>query len=173
MWACIFNSFGLIAKQVSVGSYDKEIYIYSFVRNYQVLVTRSCPTPCNPMTCSLPGSSIYGIFQTRILKWVTISFSRGYSQPRDQTWVCCIAVRLFTTWALYQLTPNCLSKWLCHFAFLPSMNGISCSSAGWPAFDIDTVLDFIHLNRYIIISHCFRLIPWWHMMFRLPWWFRW
>ena len=157
MWACIFNSFRLIAKQVSVGSYDKDIY--SFLRNYQVLVTQSRPTPCNPMTCSLPGSSIYGIFQTRILKWVTISFSRGYSQPRDWIWVYCIAVRLFTTWALYQLTPNCLSKWLCHFAFLPSVNGISCCSTCWPAFDIDIVLDFIHLNRYVIVSHCFHLIP--------------
>ena len=81
MWACIFNSFGLIAKQVSVGSCDKDIY--SFLRNYQALVTQLHPTPCNPMTCSLPASSIYGIFQTRILKWVTISFSRGYSQPRS------------------------------------------------------------------------------------------
>ena len=40
-------------------------------------VTQSCPTLCDPMDCSLPGSSLHGIFQTRILEWVAISFSRG------------------------------------------------------------------------------------------------
>ena len=48
-------------------------------------VTQSCPTPSDPMDCSLPGSSIHGIFQARILEWVAISFSRGSSQPRDRT----------------------------------------------------------------------------------------
>ena len=43
-------------------------------------VTQSCPTLCDPIDCSLPGSSIHGIFQTRILEWVTISFSRRSSQ---------------------------------------------------------------------------------------------
>ena len=50
-------------------------------------VSQLCPTLCNPMDCSLPGSSFHGIFQARILEWVAISFSRGYSQPRDWTWV--------------------------------------------------------------------------------------
>ena len=49
-------------------------------------VALSCPTLCDPMDCSLPGSSINGIFQARILEWVAISFSRGYSQPRDHPW---------------------------------------------------------------------------------------
>ena len=47
--------------------------------------------------CSLPRSSIHGILQARILEWVAIPFSRGSSQPRDQTWVSCIAGRFFTT----------------------------------------------------------------------------
>ena len=38
-------------------------------------VTQSCPTLCDPMDCSPPGSSIHGIFQARILEWVVISFS--------------------------------------------------------------------------------------------------
>ena len=42
-------------------------------------VTHSCPTLCNPMDCSPPGSSVHGILQTRILEWVAISFSRGSS----------------------------------------------------------------------------------------------
>ena len=51
------------------------------------------------MDCSLPGSSVHGIFQARVLEWVAISFSRGSSQPRDQTQVSCIAGRHFTIWA--------------------------------------------------------------------------
>ena len=46
-------------------------------------VAQSCPTLCDPMCCSLPGSSVCGIFQARVLEWVAISFSRGSSQPRD------------------------------------------------------------------------------------------
>ena len=40
-------------------------------------VTQSCLTLCNPMDCSLPGSSVHGSFQARILEWVAISFSKG------------------------------------------------------------------------------------------------
>ena len=54
---------------------------------------------CDPMGCSPPGSSVHGIFQARILEWVAISFSRGSSRPRDQTWLSCIASRCFTSWA--------------------------------------------------------------------------
>ena len=42
---------------------------------------------CNPMDCSLPGCSVHGISQRRILEWIAISSSRGSSQPRDQTHV--------------------------------------------------------------------------------------
>ena len=52
---------------------------------YQVSSVQSCPTLCDPKDCSLPGSSVHGISQARILEWVAISFSRGSSQPRDQT----------------------------------------------------------------------------------------
>ena len=38
---------------------------------------------CNPMDCSPPGSSVHGSFQARILEWVAIFYSRGYSQPRN------------------------------------------------------------------------------------------
>ena len=41
-----------------------------------------CPTLCNSMGCRLPGSSVHGILQARILEWVAILFSRGSSQPR-------------------------------------------------------------------------------------------
>ena len=44
----------------------------------EVLVTQSCPTLCDPMDCSLSGSSVHGILQARILEWVPIPFSRGF-----------------------------------------------------------------------------------------------
>ena len=62
-------------------------------------VTQSCPTLCNPMDCSLPGSSVHGIFQAIVLEWVAISFSSGSSWPRDGTQVSRIVDRRFTIWA--------------------------------------------------------------------------
>ena len=51
------------------------------------------------MDCSLPGFSVHGTLQARILEWVAISFFRGSSRPRDQTQVSCIAGRCFNLWA--------------------------------------------------------------------------
>ena len=51
---------------------------------------------CNTMDCSLPGFSVHGIFQTRRLEWVAISFSRGSSRPRDRTCVFCIGRQILT-----------------------------------------------------------------------------
>ena len=62
-------------------------------------VAQSCPTLCDSKDCSLPGFSVHGIFQARILEWVAISFSSVSSQPRKQTWVSCIEGRFFTNWA--------------------------------------------------------------------------
>ena len=59
-------------------------------------VTQACPTLCYPMYCGLPGSSVHGIVQARILEWVAISFSKGSSQCRDPTQVSRIVDRLFT-----------------------------------------------------------------------------
>ena len=69
-------------------------------------VTQSCPTLQDPMDCSLPGSSIHGIFQARVLEWVAIAFSNA--------WKCKVKVkslsrvRLFATpWpAAYQAPPS-------------------------------------------------------------------
>ena len=49
---------------------------------------------CDPLAYSLPGSSVHGILQARILEWGAIPFSRGSSQPRDWTQISCIAGRL-------------------------------------------------------------------------------
>ena len=62
------------------------------------------------MDCNLPGSSVYGFLQARILEWVAISFFKGSSQPRDQTCVSCIAGGFFIAeplgkplWSTFQL----------------------------------------------------------------------
>ena len=83
------------------------VYIYIYTHTYiswvekvkvlkvKVLVIQLCLTLCDPMDCS-PGSSVNGMLQARILEQVTIPFSRGFSQLRDQTEVSCIAHRFFT-----------------------------------------------------------------------------
>ena len=82
-------------------------------------VAQSCPTLCDPMDCSLPGSSVHGIFQARVLEWVSISFSRRSSWPRDRTQVSRIVGRRFTVWAtrevqgLYGLVNGDFQEGLC------------------------------------------------------------
>ena len=60
---------------------------------------KSCPTLCDPVDSSPPGSSIHGISQARILEWVAASFSRGPSWPRD--WTCTSCVFCTDRWTLY------------------------------------------------------------------------
>ena len=55
-----------------------------------------CPTPCDPMECSPPGSSVHGILQARVLEWVAMPSSRESSRPRDPTCISCIAGGFFT-----------------------------------------------------------------------------
>ena len=64
-------------------------------RKKEIEVPQSCLTLCDPVDCSLPGFSIHGILQARILGWVVIFFSRGSSRPRDQTRLSRIAGRCF------------------------------------------------------------------------------
>ena len=62
-------------------------------------VAQVCPTLCNPVDCSLLGSSIHDVFQARILEQVAISYSRGSFQPRDQACVSCTSC--IGRWILY------------------------------------------------------------------------
>ena len=77
------------------------ICIYQYESESEV--AQSCPTLCDPMDCSLSGSSFHGIFQVRVLEWIAISFFRGYSQPRNRTRVSLIAGRLFTVGAIREV----------------------------------------------------------------------
>ena len=89
-------------------------------------VAQSCPTLCNPMDCSPPGSSVHGIFQAWILKWVAISLSRGSSWPRDETRVSCIVGRRFTI----QATKEALSS-INYTKYQPRMVCIFCLMGLW------------------------------------------
>ena len=71
------------------------------LKEVNVLVAQSCQTLCDPLDCSPPGSSVHGVLQARILEWVAISFSRGYSRSRDVTCISCIGRRILyhrATW---------------------------------------------------------------------------
>ena len=61
----------------------------------KVKVAQSCPTLCDPM-----DYTVHGILQARILEWEAVPFSRGSSQPRDQTQISCLAGGFFTIWAI-------------------------------------------------------------------------
>ena len=83
--------------QVSINRWmDKQNKIYSCCC---CLVTKSCPTFCNATDSSLPGFSVHGVSQARILKWVAISFSRGSSWSRDRTCVSCVGWWILYHWA--------------------------------------------------------------------------
>ena len=82
----------MIIKTIYIG-----FIIYRYVCAYSV--TKSCLTLCDPVDHSLPSSSVYGIFQARILEWAAISSSRESSQPRDQTHISYIGRQILYHWA--------------------------------------------------------------------------
>ena len=84
------------------------------------------------MDCSLPGFSIHGIFQARVLEWVAISFSRGSSQPRNQTWVSCIAGRHFTLWATREALRIPLKAYFKSYELFPRSSQPDTNSNYWP-----------------------------------------
>ena len=69
------------------GQVSKPLSHLWFMKESESEVAQLCPTLCDPVDGSLPGSSVHGIFKVRVPEWVTISFSKGSSQPRDRTQV--------------------------------------------------------------------------------------
>ena len=111
--------------------------------------TQSCPTLCDPMDCSPPGSSIHGILQARILEWVAISSSRGSSRPKDEILVSmspALANGFFTTSDTWEaLKCGKCSQSVGHFVYvklhpgvkdfsLHLINGAVVSAASWHDF---------------------------------------
>ena len=74
------------------------IYLISLKLSFSS-VAQSCPTLCDPVNPSMPGSSAHGIFQARILELGAISCSRRSSQPRDRAHISCVSC--IGTWILY------------------------------------------------------------------------
>ena len=85
----IFLTSDYTTKLQSSRQYKKE-------RKKESEVAQSCPTLCDHVDCSLPGSSVHGVLQPKIVEWVAISFFRGSSRSKGRTWVTCIAGRRFT-----------------------------------------------------------------------------
>ena len=116
----------------------------------EIEVSQLCPPLCDPMDCGPPGSSVHWILQARILEWVVISFSRGSSQPKDQTQVSRTAGRLFTVWA----TGDSLTLYACIILTTPVS---SDSRAGLGiSYDTDGVaggLYFLYSSLWSIESH--------------------
>ena len=79
--------------------------------------TQSCPTLWDPLDYSLPGSSVHGILQVRILEWIAISSSRGSSWPRDKTCISCVPA--FSA-LLVDFLPLSHGGNPCHHVFAPS-----------------------------------------------------
>ena len=86
------------------------------------LVAKSCPALCNPIDCTLQGSSLHEIFQARILEWVTISFSRGSARPRDGTHASCTRRQITYHWATREAHS---------LAWYPAMNAIVSFTGTW------------------------------------------
>ena len=105
----------------------------SSVNILDISQSRSAVWLCHTMDCSLPCSSLRGILQARILEWIAVSFSRGSSQPRDQTQVSCVA-----RWILYHLSHQGSSRILEWEAYPFSRGsswprnwtGVSCIAGG-------------------------------------------
>ena len=68
-------------KGIQIGKEEVKLLLCADDMNQFSSVAQSCPTLCDPMDCSLPGSSVHGILQARILEWVAFPFSRESSQP--------------------------------------------------------------------------------------------
>ena len=113
---------------------NHQAHVTPWPKTCEWLVAQSCPTLCDPMDCSLSGSSLHGIFQAIVLEWIAISFSRRSSRPRDQTRVSRIVDRRFTIWATREVLIrrkrrwNVLRFWL-SLIFSPDLS--QCEDLGW------------------------------------------
>ena len=119
-------------------------------------------TRCDSMDCSLPGFSVHGIFQTRILVWVAIPFSRGSSWPRDGTQVSCITGIFFTVWATREapLDPTRTSKHCAIFLsliFLEKKNSKKCLK--WKQYQKYINNDSKHLCHANTVFSSLHILP--------------
>ena len=108
------------------------------------------------MDCSLPGSSIYGILQARILEWVAVSYSRVSSWPRNRTQVSCITGSFFTDWAMREAPSSEYSNPILHCfiaQILPALATGSSLRLGLVSLWCASSFCFI-LFYFLIFWHC-------------------
>ena len=135
-------------------------------------VAQSCLTLYDPMNCSLPGFSVHGVFQARVLEWVAISFSRGSSWPSGRTQLSCIAGRHFTLWTYRH--QNHLEDLLNHRLLDPAPRvsdlvdlGQSvriCSSVGLTGATCFPCKDLISTHLEVFFKNVFRALSFWTLL---------
>ena len=128
-----------------------KLWIVSVLVGWSEVKSLSGVWLCDPMDCSLPGFSIHGIFQERVLEWVAITFSRGFSWPRDWTQVSCIAGRCFTIWATKETLRKLKTiqkKWRAHALGLEE--SILWRWSYYPKHSCQITHDIFHINKIIL-----------------------
>ena len=95
------------------------------------LVPSVCPTLCDAVDCSPPGSSVHGILQPRILEWDAIPSSRGSSRPRSQTCISCGSCTEVDSLPLsHQGRPRCHAAAKSLQLYLALCDAMDCSPPG-------------------------------------------
>ena len=122
-------------------------------------IAQLCPTLFEPLGCRQSGSSIHGLLQARIVKWVAAPFSRRSSQSRDWTQVSCIAGEFFTIWATREahsmtkryrnslLSTNTHSFLLPKSQYLP-MSTLPLIQKPWKYYKFSVYYNFIFYKSY-------------------------
>ena len=109
----VYLHFSAVCYWIYSSTHSVKYSIILFLTADMVTVAKSlqsCPTLCNLIDCSLPGSSVHGTFQVGILEWVAIFSSRVSFQPKDQIRVACI---------------SCIGRWvLCHWATWEALTSV-------------------------------------------------
>ena len=132
-----------------------ENFEHYFTSVWKKVKSLRCPTLCDPMDCSLPGSSLHGILQANILEWVAISFSRGSSQPRDRTWVSHIVGRCFNLWATREACNYAVVWAFFGICFLWDWNENWSFPVPWPLLSFPNLLTYWVQHLHSIIFQVF------------------
>ena len=127
----------------------------------KVLVTLLGPIPCDPIDCSSPSSSLYGIFQSSIPEWIAIPLSRESSWLRDWTWVSCIAGRFLATEPPGKPSYKyiCILFWLNGWGFMVGSNVVPVYmelfykvSIGGQFMLYSEIEDILSIGKYLIYT---------------------
>jgi len=131
---------------------------------------------CDPMVCSPPGSSVHGILQARILKWVAMPFSRGSSRPRNRMWVSCIAGSFLTDWAMRESFTHIYPLYF--QIYIPNLSPVYCLSSStryynsWTVYHSSSNLASQEFVCHTVITEMFKIdICWTFKTFSIKsWW---